>query len=44
MPMTKIAKKIGVSDKAIKKKCIKLNINKKPRGYWLRQSKNADIV
>lgn len=33
-PTTHIAKKYGVSDKAIAKWCKKYNIKKPPRGYW----------
>lgn len=34
IPTVKIAKMLGVSDKAVEKKCKKFNINKPPRGYW----------
>jgi hypothetical protein len=34
LPTTKIAKQLGVSDKAVSKFCEKHNINKPPRGYW----------
>lgn len=34
MSTTKVAKKYGVSDKAIEKRCKKLKIEKPPRGYW----------
>lgn len=33
-PTIQLAKKLGVSDKAIEKRCKKLNISKPPRGYW----------
>ncbi len=33
-PTTKIAEQFGVSDKAIEKLCIKLGVEKPPRGYW----------
>lgn len=31
---TKIAKELGVSDKAVEKRCKKYGIEKPPRGYW----------
>lgn len=34
MPLTKIAIKFGVTDKTIEKRCRKLNIQLKGRGYW----------
>lgn len=34
MPSTKLAEKLGVSDRAIKDFCDKNNIAKPPRGYW----------
>lgn len=34
MPITHIAEKFGVSDKAVKKWCKKFGIPTKPRGYW----------
>lgn len=36
MPTTKIAEMYNVSDKAISKRCIKYNIEKPPRGYWMK--------
>lgn len=33
-PTTEIAKMLGVSDKAVEKRCKKLGIPKPPRGYW----------
>jgi len=36
IPSTHIAKKYGVSDRAIGKWCVKYNIAKPPRGYWLK--------
>lgn len=33
----KIASLYGVSDKAVEKRCKKLNIDKPPRGYWAKQ-------
>ena len=37
-PTSKIAKELGVSDKAIEKRCKKFNIEKPPRGYWRKLS------
>ena len=34
MPTTEVAKKLGVSDVAIAKRCKMLEIEKPPRGYW----------
>jgi hypothetical protein len=34
IPTSVLAKKLGVSDKAIEKRCKKLEIQKPPRGYW----------
>lgn len=34
IPTTHIAKLLGVSDKAIEKRCKLFNISKPPRGYW----------
>lgn len=34
MPTTHIAEELGVSDKAIEKRCKKFGIAKPPRGYW----------
>jgi len=34
MPTVRVAEKYGVSDKAIAKRCIRLGIEKPPRGYW----------
>lgn len=41
MPMTKVGKKYGVSDNAVRKRCKILNIEipSFPRGYWLTLSK-----
>lgn len=36
-PTSKLAKELGVSDKAIEKRCKKLGISKPPRGYWSRR-------
>ena len=33
-PVTDIASELGVSDKAISKRCQRMNIPKPPRGYW----------
>lgn len=35
MPMTKVGEKLGVSDVAIRKICVKMNIPRPPQGYWL---------
>ncbi len=40
---TKIAARLGVSDKAIEKKCKKLGISKPPRGYWAKLSTQPDL-
>lgn len=34
MPTTQVAKKLGVSDVAVSKRCKALGISKPPRGYW----------
>ena len=34
MPTVKVAKLLGVSDKAIEKRCKQYGIKKPPRGYW----------
>lgn len=36
-PMTKIAQELGVSDKAIDKKCKKYGLKKPVQGYWLKK-------
>jgi hypothetical protein len=42
IPTSKISELYGVSDKAIEKRCKKLNIKKPPRGYWAKiKSKNT---
>ncbi len=33
-PVTDIAAELGVSDKAISKRCQRMNVPKPPRGYW----------
>lgn len=33
-PVTYIAEELGVSDKAISKRCQRMNVPKPPRGYW----------
>jgi biotin operon repressor len=38
-PCAKIAKELGVSDKAIEKRCKKYGIEKPPRGYWAKLNK-----
>jgi hypothetical protein len=37
IPVTTLAKKFGVSDKAIKKRCDKRGIKTPPVGYWAKQ-------
>lgn len=39
-PTVHIAKKYGVTDKAVEKWCKKYNIAKPPRGYWAKQKSN----
>jgi DNA-binding Lrp family transcriptional regulator len=36
MPFTEIAKRLGISDVAIRKRCKKLGIETPPQGYWLK--------
>lgn len=36
-PITKIAKDLGVSDTAIRKRCLKFGIVTRPRGFWTKQ-------
>ena len=38
-PMVALAKKIGISDVALRKRCRKLNIPLPPQGYWLRSKR-----
>jgi hypothetical protein len=33
-PVTKVARLVGVSDVAVKKRCRRLNIETHPVGYW----------
>lgn len=40
LPTTSIAKTLGVSDKAVEKRCKKYEITKPPRGYWSGKAKN----
>jgi len=42
MPTTKVAKKYGVSDKAVQKWCEKFKIEKPPRGYWAKLKSKED--
>jgi hypothetical protein len=37
IPCSQLSKELGVSDKAIEKRCKKLGISKPPRGYWAKQ-------
>jgi len=36
-PITTIAKDFGVSDKAVRKRCLKFGIVPRPRGFWAKQ-------
>jgi hypothetical protein len=36
-PSSTLSKMLGVSDKAIEKRCKKYDINKPPRGFWSKQ-------
>ena len=40
-PLTHIAKQLGISDVAVKKRCAKLGIDLPPRGYWQREKNKA---
>lgn len=40
-PTSKVAKKFGVSDTAISKRCKALNVTKPPRGYWSKVASGA---
>lgn len=35
-PLRDVAKDLGVSDVAVKKACVRLNVDTPPRGYWLK--------
>lgn len=35
-PVTEVARELGVSDKAVEKRCKALGLEKRPRGYWAR--------
>tara|TARA_R110002167_G_scaffold45083_1_gene135553 strand:+ start:26678 stop:26887 length:210 start_codon:yes stop_codon:yes gene_type:complete len=43
-PVTKIALKLGVSDKAVEKHIKKLGLTKPPRGYWMKVSVDAEGI
>ena len=43
MPCTDIAKRFGVSDNAVNKKCKLLSISKPPRGYWQKKLQGKSI-
>ena len=43
LPTTKIAKKYGVSDKAVEKWCKDYELDKPPRGYWQKRYSNNEI-
>lgn len=38
MPLTDVARFLGISDRAVSKKCRKLGVETPSRGYWLRKS------
>lgn len=40
-PTSTVASMYGVSDKAIEKRCKKYNIDKPPRGYWMKKNNKA---
>jgi len=44
IPTTHVAKSIGVSDKAVEKRCRKYNIAKPPRGYWEKLKHKSTIT
>jgi integrase len=41
MPTTQVARQLGVSDKAVEKRCRRLGIAKPPRGYWAKYQSNS---
>jgi hypothetical protein len=41
IPSSSLAKQIGVSDKAVEKRCKRLGISKPPRGYWAKRASGA---
>lgn len=43
-PSSKLSKMLGVSDKAIEKRCKKFDISKPPRGYWEKLYHSIDGV
>lgn len=43
-PMVHAAKEIGVSDVALRNRCVKLGIDLPPQGHWLRQSQTQGKV
>ena len=43
-PMSKLAKRFGVSDVAIAKACAKICVPVPPRGYWARKAANKSVV
>jgi hypothetical protein len=38
-PLVQVAKRLGVSDTALKWKCVKLGVPRKPMGFWTRKNK-----
>lgn len=43
-PISTLAKKYGISDTALRKKCIKLEIPLPPMGYWAKVQAGKDVV
>lgn len=43
-PLSKLSKELGVSDTAIKKRCIKLGLARPPQGYWLSKDRDEDGI
>jgi integrase len=37
-PMVELAEQLGVSDRAITKRCDRLGLERRPQGYWLKQN------
>ena len=42
-PMTHLSGELGVSDRAIRKRCMKLSVPVPPKGYWLYRCKRVPI-
>jgi len=43
MPTVSVALRLGVSDKAVEKRCKKYDIPKPPRGYWQKHDAGKPI-